>query len=113
MLRTELRHLWTMTASDLRQRIRDKSVIIFALVVPLALMFVFNLALSGMQDVTLGTIDVAVAMPDGDQLAARLVDAASAPRPWRSADHRARRRGPGPGAVRRGGDGHHRPRGLQ
>jgi len=76
MLRTELRHLWTMTASDLRQRIRDKSVIIFALVVPLALMFVFNLALSGMQDVTLGTIDVAVAMPDGDQLAARLVDAA-------------------------------------
>ena len=76
MLRTELRHLWTMTASDLRQRIRDKSVIIFALVVPLALMFVFNLALSGMQDVTLGTIDVAVAMPDGDQLAAGLVDAA-------------------------------------
>jgi len=76
MLRTELRQLWTMTASDLRQRIRDKSVIIFALVVPLALMFVFNLALSGMQDVTLGTIDVAVAMPDGDQLAARLVDAA-------------------------------------
>jgi len=76
MLRTELRHLWTMTASDLRQRIRDKSVIIFALVVPLALMFVFNLALSGMRDVTLGTIDVAVAMPDGDQLAARLVDAA-------------------------------------
>ena len=76
MLRTELRHLWTMTASDLRQRIRDKSVIIFALVVPLALMFVFNLALSGMRDVTLGTIDVAVAMPDGDQLAAGLVDAA-------------------------------------
>jgi len=76
MLRTELRHLWTMTASDLRQRIRDKSVIIFALVVPLALMFVFNLALSGMQDATLDTIDVAVAMPDADQLAARLVDAA-------------------------------------
>jgi len=76
MLRTGLRQLWTMTASDLRQRIRDRSVIIFALVVPLALMFVFNLALSGMQDVTLDTIDVAVAMPDADQLAARLVDAA-------------------------------------
>jgi ABC-2 type transport system permease protein len=65
-----------MTASDLRQRIRDRSVIIFALVVPLALMFVFNLAMSGIEDVTLDTIDVAVAMPDGDQLAARLVDAA-------------------------------------
>src|SRR5665647_3037441 len=76
MSRTDLRQLWTMTASDLRQRIRDRSVIIFALVVPLALMFVFNLALSGMEDVTLDTIDVAVAMPDGDQLAATLVDAA-------------------------------------
>lgn len=76
MSRTDLRQLWTMTASDLRQRIRDKSVPIFALVVPLALMLVFNLALSGIEDVTLDTIDVAVAMPDGDQLAARLVDAA-------------------------------------
>jgi len=76
MLRTGLRQLWTMTASDLRQRIRDKSVIIFALVVPLALMFVFNLTFGGLEDVTLDTIDVAVAMPDGDQLAARLVDAA-------------------------------------
>jgi len=76
MSRTDLRQLWTMTASDLRQRIRDRSVIIFALVVPLALMFVFNLALSGMEDLTLDTIDVAVAMPDGDQLAATLVDAA-------------------------------------
>ena len=76
MLRTELRHLWTMTASDLRQRIRDKSVIIFALLVPLALMFVFNLTFGAAQDVTLDTIDVAVAMPDGDQLAVTLVDAA-------------------------------------
>ena len=76
MSRTDLRQLWTMTASDLRQRIRDKSVPIFALVVPLALMLVFNLALSGIEDVTLDTIDVAVAMPDGDQLAATLVDAA-------------------------------------
>src|SRR5665647_951325 len=53
MSRTDLRQLWTMTASDLRQRIRDRSVIIFALVVPLALMFVFNLALSGMDSMPL------------------------------------------------------------
>lgn len=33
----------TMTASDLRQRVRDKSVLIFGLVVPFALMWVFNL----------------------------------------------------------------------
>jgi ABC-2 type transport system permease protein len=76
MHRTELRHLWTMTASDLRQRIRDKSVPIFALAVPLALMFVFNLTFGGMTNVALDTIDVAVAMPDGDRLAATLVDAA-------------------------------------
>ena len=38
-----MRQLLVLTASDLLQRIRDKSVIIFALVVPLALMSVFNL----------------------------------------------------------------------
>jgi len=76
MRRTDMRQLCTMTASDLRQRVRDKSVIIFALLVPLALMFVFNLTFGGAQDVTLEKIDVAVSMPDGDQLAAALVAAA-------------------------------------
>jgi len=32
-----VRRLWIMTLSDLRQRIRDRSVLIFALVVPRSL----------------------------------------------------------------------------
>lgn len=71
-----MRQLWIMTASDLRQRIRDKSVIIFALVVPLALMFVFNLAMGGLEDLELGSVDVAVAVPADDPVANQLVDAA-------------------------------------
>lgn len=70
-----MRQLWTMTASDLRQRVRDKSVIIFAVVVPLALMFVFNLTFGTTDDITLDPIDVAVSLPAGDELAATLVDA--------------------------------------
>ncbi|MPV36332.1 ABC transporter permease subunit [Georgenia subflava] len=64
-----------MTASDLRQRVRDKSVIIFALVVPLALMFVFNLVFGGAQDLELEPVTVAASAPDGDQLAGVVVDA--------------------------------------
>jgi ABC-2 type transport system permease protein len=71
-----MRQLWTMTASDLRQRVRDKSVIIFAVVVPLALMFVFNLTFGGVDDITLDAIEVAVSVPEGDELAAALVDGA-------------------------------------
>jgi ABC-2 type transport system permease protein len=71
-----MRQLWTMTASDLRQRVRDKSVIIFAVVVPLALMFVFNLTFGGVDDITLDAIEVAVSVPEGDEFAAALVDGA-------------------------------------
>lgn len=39
-----MRGLWTMVANDLRLRIRDKSVFIFSLLVPLALMGVLNLS---------------------------------------------------------------------
>ena len=67
------RQLLTMTGSDLRQRLRDKSVVIFALVVPLALMFVFDLTFGGMEQLELGDIEVAVAAPDDDELAAALV----------------------------------------
>ena len=55
-----MRQLWTMTASDLRQRVRDRSVIIFALIVPLALMFVFNLVFGGLQNHDLKPVTVAV-----------------------------------------------------
>ncbi len=61
--------LLTMTASDLRQRIRDRSVIIFALVVPLALMFVFNLVFGNATDSRLQPATVAISAPSDDQLA--------------------------------------------
>ncbi len=70
-----MRQLWTMTASDLRQRVRDRSVFIFALVVPLALMFVFNLTIGSTNDVALTPITVSASVPAGDQLAATLVTA--------------------------------------
>jgi ABC-2 type transport system permease protein len=64
-----VRRLLTLTLSDLRQRIRDRSVILFALVVPLALMGVFNLVFGTAQELELGPVTVAVATPDGDPLA--------------------------------------------
>lgn len=69
-----MRQIWTMTLSDLRQRIRDKSVIIFALVVPLALMGVLNLVIGDSGEVELEPVTVAMAVPDGDQLGGTLVD---------------------------------------
>ena len=70
-----MRQLWTMTTSDLRQRVRDRSVFIFGLVVPLALMFVFNLTIGSTNDVALRPITVSASVPTGDQLAATLVTA--------------------------------------
>ena len=52
----------TMTASDLRQRVRDRSVLIFGLAVPFALMWVFNLLFSGvgssesLEPITVGVV---------------------------------------------------------
>ncbi len=69
-----MRQLLVMTASDLRQHVRDKSVIIFAVLVPLALMYVFNLTFGSMESLELEPIDVAVSAPAGDDLAASVVD---------------------------------------
>ena len=69
------RQLWTMTASDLRQRVRDRSVIIFGLVVPLALMSVMNLTFGGVEDGELDRVTVAVSTPAGDPLASALLEA--------------------------------------
>lgn len=69
-----MRPLLVMTAADLRQHVRDRSVLIFALLVPLALMFVFDLTFGGMDDLELDPVDVAVAAPEGDPLAEVLVD---------------------------------------
>ncbi len=62
-----MRQLWTIVGFDLRQRIRDKSVIIFGLVVPLALMGVLNMLFSGFdEDAELEPVTVAVSVPDND-----------------------------------------------
>ena len=69
-----MRELWTMTQYDLRQRIRDKSVITFGIVVPLALMFVLDLVLGDLTNPELQPTAVAASVPAGDPLGAALVD---------------------------------------
>lgn len=53
--------LWTMISFDLRQGLRDKSVIIFSLIVPLALMGVLHLVISPSIQTDLRPITVAAA----------------------------------------------------
>ncbi len=69
-----MQELWTMTQYDLRQRIRDKSLIIFSIIVPLALMFVLDLVLGDLTSPELQPTTVAASVPAGDQLGAALVD---------------------------------------
>jgi ABC-2 type transport system permease protein len=69
-----MRPILTMTLYDLRQRVRDKSVFIFAILVPLALMFVLDLVLGDLGEQQLRPTNVAAAVPAGDPLAAALVD---------------------------------------
>lgn len=63
-----MRNLWTMVVSDLRQKATDGSVLAFAVVVPLALMFVMNLVFAGATDAELEPVTVAVSVPEDDQL---------------------------------------------
>lgn len=67
----------TMTAADLRQRVRDRSVLVYALVVPLALMTVFNLMLGPADEVDLDAVTVAASAPADDPLAGSLLSALS------------------------------------
>jgi ABC-2 type transport system permease protein len=62
-----------MVAFDLRQRVRDRSVFIFALGVPLALMYVFNLSFGGALNLALEPVTVAISAPESDQAADTLV----------------------------------------
>jgi ABC-2 type transport system permease protein len=64
-----MRALLVLTGSDLVQRVRDRSVIIFALVVPFALMSVFNLVFDDTDDLELAPVAVAISAPAGDELA--------------------------------------------
>ncbi|CAA9322650.1 MAG: hypothetical protein AVDCRST_MAG34-1530 [uncultured Nocardioidaceae bacterium] len=70
-----MRQLLVMTAADLRQRLRDRTVLIFGLLVPLGLMLVFNLVFGGSDDVELRPVVVAVSAPAGDAFAAVVLDA--------------------------------------
>ncbi|WP_235563907.1 ABC transporter permease [Arthrobacter sp. Soil763] len=72
-----MRGLWTMVANDLRQRIRDKSVFIFSLIVPLALMGVLSLVFGGLggDTVELKPATVVASADDGDRLGAELLGA--------------------------------------
>lgn len=69
--------LWTMVANDLRQRVRDKSVFIFSLIVPLALMAVLSLVFGGLggDTVDLKPATVVASADDADQLGAALLGA--------------------------------------
>lgn len=71
-----MRALWTMVGNDLRQRLRDKSVFIFSLLVPLALMGVLSLAFGrlGTESVTLQPVTVIAAVSEDDQLGNVLID---------------------------------------
>ena len=70
-----MRQLLTLTVTDLVQRVRDTSVVVFALVVPLALMFVFNLVFGAADEPEFDAVTVAVAAPEGDEMAAALTEA--------------------------------------
>ncbi|TQJ36669.1 ABC transporter permease [Arthrobacter sp. SLBN-122] len=71
-----MRGLWTMVANDLRLRIRDKSVFIFSLIVPLALMGVLNLSFGsfGTDSVELKPAVVVANSGDGGQLGSALLE---------------------------------------
>ena len=72
----DLSAIWIMAVSDLRQRIRDRSVLIFALVVPIAIMIVFNLLFSGLgSSESLKPITVRVAAEPDDRVAQGLIQA--------------------------------------
>lgn len=72
-----MRNIWTMVINDLRQRVRDKSVFIYSLLVPLSLMGVLNLAFGGLgnETVDLKPATVIASAEDAGPLGAALLDA--------------------------------------
>src|SRR5690242_17644567 len=57
-----------MTATDLRLRIRNRTVVIFGLLVPLGLITVFHLVIGDGAVPRLEPVTVAVSVPPGDRL---------------------------------------------
>ncbi len=69
-----MRELMVMTLADLRLRVRNRTVLIFGLAVPLGLMVVFNAVFGGTSEIELEPVTIAASVPVGDQLGATLVD---------------------------------------
>ncbi len=70
-----MRALLVMTAADLRLRIRNRTVLIFGLLVPLGLISVFHLVIGDSVDPELEPVTVSVSVPDGDSLGETVVEA--------------------------------------
>ncbi|MBE4720033.1 ABC transporter permease [Pseudarthrobacter sp. AB1] len=72
-----MREIWVMVGNDLRQRVRDKSVFIFSLLVPLSLMGVLNLTFGGfgLDSVELKPATVVASNEDGGPLGGALLNA--------------------------------------
>ncbi|WP_122262074.1 ABC transporter permease [Ornithinimicrobium cerasi] len=68
-----MRTLLVLVARDLRQHVSDRSVLLFGLLIPFALSYVFNLAFSGLDDPQLGEVAVVVSAPTGDPAADAVV----------------------------------------
>ncbi|MFK5688295.1 ABC transporter permease [Ornithinimicrobium sp. LYQ92] len=68
-----MRALLTLVGHDLRQHLRDRSMLLFAVVIPLSLAFVFSLAFSGIEDVALDPVTVAVSAAEEDEAAQAVV----------------------------------------
>lgn len=69
-----MRALAVLTLNNLKQGLRDKSVVIFGVVVPLVLMVVFDLVFGDTEERELAPITVAVAAPAGDEVAATVTE---------------------------------------
>lgn len=69
-----MRPLVVMTLADLRQRVRDRTVVIFGLIVPLGLIVVFHAVAGGAIDARLQPVTVAASVPEHDRLAATIVE---------------------------------------
>ena len=70
-----MRDVLVIAANDLRQRVRDRTVLIFGLAVPFALMAVFNLVFNGVSgDIEIEPVVVSAAVPSDDALAAAVLE---------------------------------------
>lgn len=73
-----MRQLLVMVLTDLGRHVRNLSAVMFAVVVPLALIGVMNLLIGGIDNLEIEPSTVAVSVPEGDRLAAAVPQALEA-----------------------------------